>query len=62
MRRIMFKISGEAMSGEKEFGFDDKVLNDICEQIKETKSFKKIIDRDYVQSFYDRLFSEVPNV
>ena len=34
MRRIMFKISGEAMSGEKEFGFDDKVLNDICEQIK----------------------------
>ena len=34
MRRIMFKISGEAMSGEKEVGFDDKVLNDICEQIK----------------------------
>ena len=35
---------------------------DICEQIKETKSFKKITDRDYVQSFYDGLFSEVPNV
>ena len=35
---------------------------DICEQIKETKSFKKITDRDYVQSFYDGLFSEVSNV
>ena len=30
----MFKISGEAMSGEKEIGFDDRVLNNICEQIK----------------------------
>ena len=35
---------------------------DICEQLKETKSFKKITDRNYVQSFYDGLFSEVPNV
>ena len=29
---------------------------------KETKSFKKITDRNYVQSFYDGLFSEVSNV
>ena len=35
---------------------------DICEQLKETKSFKKITDRNYVQSFYDGLFSEVSNV
>ena len=33
MRRIMIKISGEAMSGDKTTGFDEKVLNDIYEQI-----------------------------
>ena len=35
---------------------------DICQQLKETKSFKKITDRNYVQSFYDGLFSEVSDV
>ena len=35
---------------------------DICERIKNTASFRKITDRNYVQSFYDNLFSEVTNV
>ena len=35
---------------------------DICSIIKSTKSFMNITDRDYVQSFYDNLFSEVEDV
>ena len=34
-RRIMLKISGEALSGEKGFGIDQTILNNISSKIKE---------------------------
>lgn len=34
--RILLKLSGEALSGDKGFGFDDKVIEDICIAIKQT--------------------------
>lgn len=34
-RRIMLKISGEALSGEKRFGIDQTILNNISSKIKE---------------------------
>ena len=32
-KRILFKVSGEAMMGGKEFGHDVKAISDICDQI-----------------------------
>lgn len=32
--RLLIKLSGEALAGEKKFGFDDEVLINICKQIK----------------------------
>ncbi len=37
-RRILLKISGEALMGEKEFGIDPKALERICSEIKEIKN------------------------
>lgn len=34
MRRVMLKISGEALSGNKECGFDVEFIKKICDQIK----------------------------
>jgi len=34
-KRILLKVSGEALMGEKEFGIDSKVLNRYAEEIKE---------------------------
>ena len=34
MRRVMIKISGEALCGKKAFGFDDEFIDDIINQIK----------------------------
>ncbi|MFA6349810.1 MAG: UMP kinase [Candidatus Omnitrophota bacterium] len=36
-KRIVLKISGEALQGSKEHGIDNDVLVDICRQIKEVK-------------------------
>lgn len=36
-RRIMLKLSGEALSGKKDFGFDEELLLNICNQIKSAK-------------------------
>ncbi len=36
-RRIMLKLSGEALSGSKDFGFDEELLLNICNQIKSAK-------------------------
>lgn len=36
--RIVLKLSGEALAGERGFGFDDKVIEDICMAIKKTHS------------------------
>ena len=33
-KRIILKLSGEALSGNKGFGFDDDMIQDICENIK----------------------------
>ena len=38
MRRVMLKLSGEALSGENGFGFDFKVVDKICKQIKKVKT------------------------
>ena len=38
MRRVMLKLSGEALSGDKKFGFDFKFVNELCKQIKKVKS------------------------
>ena len=34
-KRILFKVSGEAMMGDKEFGHDTKAINLICSQINQ---------------------------
>ncbi len=33
--RVLLKLSGEALSGDKGFGFDDQVIEDICVAIKQ---------------------------
>lgn len=38
MRRVMLKLSGEALAGENKSGFDFNVVNGICKQIKKVKS------------------------
>ena len=38
MRRVMLKLSGEALSGDLDFGFDFNVVDNICKQIKKVKS------------------------
>lgn len=34
-KRVLLKISGEALAGEKKFGIDFDVLDDVCKKIKE---------------------------
>ncbi|GAW94321.1 UMP kinase [Calderihabitans maritimus] len=36
-RRIVLKLSGEALAGSKGFGIDQDILNSIAEQVKEVK-------------------------
>ena len=38
MRRVMLKLSGEALAGDEKFGFDFKIVDGICKQIKKVKS------------------------
>ena len=38
MRRVMLKLSGEALAGDNKSGFDFDVVNSICKQIKKVKS------------------------
>lgn len=35
MKRILLKLSGEALAGEKHTGFDDAVIADVAKQVKE---------------------------
>ena len=37
-RRILLKLSGEALLGSQEYGIDDRVLGDISEEIREVTS------------------------
>lgn len=39
MNRILLKLSGEALAGEKKQGFDEKTVNDVAAQVK------KIVDK-----------------
>ena len=41
MRRVMLKLSGEALAGDNKSGFDFNVVDGICKQIKKVKSKKK---------------------
>src|SRR5688572_14668634 len=34
-KRILLKLSGEALMGEKKFGIDNKIINDYAEEIKQ---------------------------
>ena len=34
-KRVIIKLSGEALAGEKGTGIDEKVLDRVCDQIKE---------------------------
>ena len=34
-KRVVLKLSGEALAGSKGFGFDDKVIEEICTSIKQ---------------------------
>ena len=34
-KRVVLKLSGEALAGERGFGFDDNVIEDICISIKQ---------------------------
>ena len=34
-KRILLKLSGESLMGEKQYGIDEKRLNEYAEQIKE---------------------------
>ncbi len=36
-KRIVLKLSGEALMGEKQYGIDSAVLSSICSQVKEVK-------------------------
>lgn len=38
MRRVMLKLSGEALAGDNGTGFDFKTVDSICKQIKKVKS------------------------
>ena len=33
-KRVLLKLSGEALAGEKKFGIDYSVISSICESIK----------------------------
>ncbi|SHM50370.1 uridylate kinase [Caldanaerovirga acetigignens] len=38
-KRVVLKISGEALAGKKEFGIDQNVINSIADQIKKVKEY-----------------------
>lgn len=33
VRRILLKLSGEALSGDQPFGIDPKTLNNVCQEV-----------------------------
>ena len=35
MKRILLKLSGEALAGEKKFGFDEETVRKVAIQVKE---------------------------
>ena len=39
-KRILLKLSGEALAGENKVGIDFKIVDKICEQVKELVKMK----------------------
>ena len=35
MRRLLLKLSGEALAGEKHTGFDEPTVTDVAKQVKQ---------------------------
>ena len=33
-RRVMLKLSGEALAGEKRFGFEDDIIREVAREVK----------------------------
>ena len=48
-KRIILKLSGEAMAGEKGFGIDPTVVYSLAKQIKEVVDMKGVSRRDKVE-------------
>ena len=40
MKRIMLKASGESLKGNKEFGFDDNIINELVDQVSQIMKSK----------------------
>ena len=40
-KRVLLKLSGEALAGEQKTGVDAKTVGNICDKIKEKESMKK---------------------
>ena len=35
LKRVILKLSGEALSGDKKSGYDDELISDIARQVKQ---------------------------
>ena len=51
-KRILIKLSGEVLSGSKEFGIDYKVVSDLAHQIKDIHNKYKIKNITKMKSSY----------
>ena len=38
-KKVLLKVSGEALAGEKGYGFDNATMHEICENIKKIVCF-----------------------
>lgn len=43
-KRILLKLSGEALAGDKNFGYSDEVLDSFAKQIKQIHSVKVLLN------------------
>ena len=48
-KRILLKISGEALAGENKVGINSKAVGEICDRIKETRENEKEYEDEYIQ-------------
>ena len=51
-KRILLKLSGESLMGEKQYGIDEKRLAEYAAQIKEIDVYKRQISREKALSLY----------
>lgn len=38
IKRLLYKLSGEALMGKKSYGYDESIINQICDDIVKVKS------------------------